>query len=121
MSSLRHGIPPAFKDHRSGSGRAYVAVCKPIAALFGGTLPPAARSLTKAYGRLAVDVDRVNAELERAIARRGVKDARRYRRQLAGMNRDLLTFTARLEELAKSTRRPAGSLAELLDLDGGRP
>ena len=118
MSSLRHGIPPAFKDHRSGSGRAYVAVCRPIAASFGGTVPAEARPLLKAYGRLAVDVDRVNAELEAALRRRRMRDVRRYRRQLAGQNRDLLSFTARLEELAKSTRRPVGSLAELLN--GGR-
>lgn len=104
MSSLQHGIPAAFADHRSGPGRLYMAVCQPIARAFGGTVPPEARPLLKAYGRLAVDVDRVNVELEAALTRRRLRDVRRYRRQLAGMNRDLLTFTARLEELVRAQR-----------------
>lgn len=105
MSQLRHGIARAFEDHRSGSGRQYVAVCKPIADRFGGTVPPDARQLLKAYGRLALDIDRVHGELEHALTRRRMKDVRRYRRQLAGMNRDLLAFTARLEEQAAAVRK----------------
>lgn len=120
MSSLSRGIPSAFPDHRSGPGRLYMAICVPIAAAFGGTVPPHARPLLKAYGRLGVDVDRVNAELEAALGRRRMRDARRFRRQLAGMNRDLLTFTARLEELARAPRRPGGSLSDFLARGGNQ-
>lgn len=105
MSQLRHGIARAFEDHRSGSGRQYVGVCKPIADRFGGTVPPEARQLLKAYGRLALDIDRVNAELERALSRRRMTEARRYRRQLVGMNRNLLALSVRLEQHAAATRR----------------
>jgi hypothetical protein len=86
--------------------------------MFGGTVPAEARQLLKALGRLDVDVDRINGELERALANRRMRDARRYRRQLAGMNRDLLAFTQRLTELAK-TRQPR-SFAERM-AQQGRP
>lgn len=113
MSSPQHGIPRGYADLRGGPGRRYMAVCAPFPRLFGGTVPAEAGPLLKAYGRLAVDIDRVHAELEQALARRRQRDVRRYRRQLAGMNRDLLTFTARLEEQAsrRARRRPMDAIA----------
>jgi hypothetical protein len=77
-------------------------------------VPAEARPLLKALGRLDVDIDRVHLELEAKLARRHMTAARRLRRQLAGMNRDLLALERRLEELAANHKPAGGSLAELL-------
>ena len=105
MSKRKGGYAPAFGDGRMGLGKRYATRQHQLAEKFGGTLPADARALAKALGRLEIDIDRVHEELERALKRRRVRDARRLRRQLAGMNRDLLNFGERLNAMVEQQPR----------------
>ena len=106
MRALKGGIPRAFASHRSANGRAYAAVCAPWVDRFGGRVPADARPLLKQYGRLAgIEIDRLNAELDAAVARRRLREARRLRRQLASMQRDMLAFERRLHEIVEERSR----------------
>lgn len=100
MRRLIGAIPRAFRSHRSPEGALYRAFCEPYVTKFGGRIPPDARVLLRQAGRIAVDLERVNDELEAALKRRRMTTARRLRRQLAGMRSDLLRFTQRLDEMA---------------------
>jgi hypothetical protein len=52
-----------------------------------------------------VDLDRLRADLEVAVARRRRSEARRIDRRLVPMRTQLLTIEARLEELAAGNRK----------------
>lgn len=115
MSSLRHGIPRGFQNHRTRNGGIYRAYCRGIVERHGGgPLPADVLPLLREAGRLAVDLERLAAALETAITARRRRDQARIRRQQTISRTQLLTFEQRLEERLAGRVRPGSSLLELL-------
>jgi hypothetical protein len=109
---LRGGIPRTFANHRTPIGYAYRDLL--LAKLERlGPLPADAKVTLREYGRLALDMQRLHLEQDRAVKRGRVTMARRIDKRLTPMRTQLAVLEARLEELA-AIQRKAPTLVEVI-------
>ena len=99
MRALKGAIPRAFRSHKTPQGRVYGAYTRSMLDALG-KLPPHARTTLKAAGVVAVDLDALTLDLERARANGRRRDQARIRRQMTVLRTQLVTLERRLEELA---------------------
>jgi hypothetical protein len=66
----------------------------------GGHVPSCAKPLLREYGRIVVELERNSPELQRAMTRRHLTEARRLRREARVLRFMLLKLQAQLERLA---------------------
>jgi len=101
MRALAGGVLRVSADGRSAEQRRFSAHCRAYAERCGGTVPADARTLLRECWRVMLDLDRLNGDLDAAVARRRRRDERRIRRQLTIMRSQLFAFERRLDELAQ--------------------
>ena len=70
-------------------------------------------------GRVTIELERIGAELEAALARRRRRDVARLRRQRFATSEQLMRLERRLEELAAARPR-AVTFADAVRAGGGR-
>jgi hypothetical protein len=113
LSRLRHGIPRAFKTHKSPQGRLYSAYCRAKLARYGPLAKDALLILREA-GRTVVQLDWLNRECDHAMERRRLSDCRRFRREIKVSRFMLLRLEQQLERLA-GVKVASDPMAELFD------
>jgi primosomal protein N'' len=100
MKRLQRGVPRGLTDHRTTEGKAYIAHIKAIMTRLPD-LPESARPLLRTAGRLAiVEIPALERELDQAVARKRVSEARRLRRALATARFQHQRVEERLEIIA---------------------
>jgi hypothetical protein len=92
-------IPRAFTDSRRPDAIRYRRYCLNVQAQWG-PLPAVALPTLKEAGRAAVELDRLNQDLEAARGRNRRRDAARLRKQIFMLREQLARLERRLEELA---------------------
>jgi hypothetical protein len=110
--ALVGAIPRGMADHRSKAGRVYSAYLRDKLARLG-PLPADARPLLREAGRLVLDLERLRAEQDAAMARRRLAVARKVDRRLTPIRGQLLAIEERLEAMATKARKPR-TAADLL-------
>ncbi len=104
---LRGGVR-AFASHKTPEGRQYGSYTRGLLARLG-QLPPGCGPVLKQAGRLAVEIDAMERDYDRLMARRRLTEARRLRRQLTGARMLLLRTEERLESIAAQAEPAAFS------------
>lgn len=99
MRALKGSVPRAYKDHRCKKAKRYSEAVTDLTARLDA-VPKCARPLMKEYGRLAVQLEFLNEEHDRAVGLRRLSDARRLRGELKVSRFLLLKLQARIESLA---------------------
>jgi hypothetical protein len=92
-------IPRAFKDHRRPDAKRYRAYCLAIQEQWG-PLPAIALPTLREAGRIAVELERLGADLELARARKQRREAARIGKRQFMAREQLGRLERRLEELA---------------------
>src|SRR5262249_25361724 len=113
MRRLVGGLPRTYRDHRRKEAVGYRAALRAVVGRLGPPLPHA-RVTLREYGRLAMDLQRLHEEQDRAVARGRVTVARRIDRRLTPMRTQLLSLEARLEELAAKHREAVDPVDQVL-------
>ena len=121
MHRLKDAIPRAYRDHRGRAGRTYGDYVRAVLARFGGTVPADARPALKEAGRLVVQLDQLNADLDQARARRRRRDQARLRRALVIARSQFVTLERRLEERLDGHRARPEHLEDWLGTEPARP
>lgn len=110
MRALSGGIPRISKDHRKAELHLYRAYAIATIARFwpDGRMPASARPLLKEAGRIVLELDRLDADFQRARDGRRLREANRLRRQQQGQRHALL----RLEDAMQAQAGKVGTFAE---------
>lgn len=110
MRRLKGGLPRALKSHGGREGALYGSYLRALLDRVG-ELPASALPTLKQCGLVQVELDRHERELETALSRRRMRDARRLRRHMVVLRTQALTLERRIEELAASVPRSWEDLA----------
>jgi len=114
VKALAGRIPRALRSHRTPDGAAYGDYLRALLDRLG-SLPRDARPLLREAGRLTLDIERLRADQEAALARGRRGEARSLDDRLVTLRSQLLQVEANLEARAGG-RRKVSSGAELLAL-----
>ena len=99
MKALKGKVPRAYPDHRRVQAKRYAELVGAVVARLG-TLPRAASSSLREYGRNSLELEDLAHEYEQARARRQLTMMRRLRREKSRLRITLLALERRLEEFA---------------------
>jgi hypothetical protein len=111
----RSRLPRAFRSHAGHQGHAYRTFAAALVARLRLDLPlsPDAAVLVREAGRLAVELERLGDDLERARARHRQRDAARIRRQAFMAREQLGRLEDRLAALAAHGNGQRDPLADV--------
>jgi hypothetical protein len=118
VRGLAGGIPRAFQSHRTANGALYGRFLRGVLQRLG-PLPADATPTLKELGRLVVDLDRLDKDLQAALAKPDSKEARAIRSQRYQAHKQLRSLSRSVERMVLGGPRKL-DLAQRLASSGAR-
>ena len=120
LTLRKSGLPRAFRSHLGHDGHVYRRYLSALLERLG-SLPDDAFPTLREAGRAVVELEHLGEDLERARARRRVREARSARRQQFALREQLTRLERRLEELAvKQPGDPVAAVRQAVE-EANRP